>query len=131
MLECVHRLEERLPFIFIWLPEWFRAEHPEIVQALKINRNRLTNPYDLHLTLKHILELSDRTTKLPPAKSCESCQSLFLEMPWNRSVLTFAFHLGTMNFNYNFFSDHVKVRQSQNIGAPVHPTKQTTKMTKS
>lgn len=37
------------------------------------------------MTLKHILELSERTTKLPQAKSCELCQSLFKEMPWNRS----------------------------------------------
>lgn len=78
-------LEERLPFIFIWLPKWFKDEHPEIVQALKINRNRLTNPYDLHMTLKHVLELSGRKEKFPPAPSCKNCQSLFKEVPWNRS----------------------------------------------
>ena len=78
-------LEERLPFIFIWLPEWFRNEHPEIVQALKINRNRLTNPYDLHMTLKHVLELSGRIENLPSAISCPTCQSIFTEVPWNRS----------------------------------------------
>ena len=78
-------LEERLPFIFISLPEWFKNENPEIVEALKINRNRLTNPYDLHMTLKHVLELSDRTSKLPLARSCSQCQSIFKVMPWNRS----------------------------------------------
>lgn len=78
-------LEERLPFIFIWLPPWFRTKHPEIVRALKINRNRLTNPYDLHMTLKHILELSGRMNAMPSAASCANCQSLFREMPWNRS----------------------------------------------
>lgn len=78
-------LEERLPFMFIWLPPWFKEEHPEIVQALKINRNRLTNPYDLHMTLKHILELSERAKNLPSALSCAQCQSLFSEMAWNRS----------------------------------------------
>uniref|UniRef100_A0A182J4D0 Uncharacterized protein n=1 Tax=Anopheles atroparvus TaxID=41427 RepID=A0A182J4D0_ANOAO len=78
-------LEERLPFNFIWLPEWFREEHPEIVQALKINRNRLTNPYDLHVTLKHVLELSGRIDNLPGPLSCPNCQSIFTEMPWNRS----------------------------------------------
>ncbi|XP_055538592.1 uncharacterized protein LOC129726053 isoform X1 [Wyeomyia smithii] len=78
-------LEERLPFIFIWLPEWFKEQHPEIVQALKINRNRLTNPYDLHVTLKHVLELSERIDNLPAPLSCANCQSLFQEMPWNRS----------------------------------------------
>lgn len=79
-------LEERLPFMFIWLPKWFKNKHPDIVQALKINRNRLTNPYDLHMTLKHILELSERVNyKLPKALSCPQCQSLFYEIPWNRS----------------------------------------------
>ncbi|XP_040154412.1 uncharacterized protein LOC120895280 isoform X1 [Anopheles arabiensis] len=78
-------LEERLPFNFIWLPEWFREEHPEIVQALKINRNRLTNPYDLHATLKHVLELSGRIDNLPGPLSCPNCQSIFAEVPWNRS----------------------------------------------
>lgn len=83
-------MEERLPFLFFWLPTWFRERHPDIVTALKVNRNRLTNPYDLHLTLKHILRLSERT---PPADSaladvamgCENCQSMFREVPWNRS----------------------------------------------
>ncbi|KXJ82091.1 hypothetical protein RP20_CCG015692 [Aedes albopictus] len=78
-------LEERLPFMFLWLPEWFKEQHPEAVQALKINRNRLTNPYDLHATLKHVLELSERVDNLPPPFSCPNCQSMFQEMPWNRS----------------------------------------------
>ncbi|XP_062540415.1 uncharacterized protein LOC134208663 isoform X2 [Armigeres subalbatus] len=78
-------LEERLPFMFLWLPEWFKEQHPEAVQALKINRNRLTNPYDLHATLKHVLELSERIDNLPPPLSCPNCQSIFQEMPWNRS----------------------------------------------
>lgn len=78
-------LEERLPFIFIWLPEWFRKEHPEIVNALNINRNRLTNPYDLHMTLKHVLQLSNPEQSYELATSCPNCQSLFIEVPWNRS----------------------------------------------
>jgi Protein of unknown function (DUF229) len=78
-------LEERLPFFFMWLPPWFREQHPQIVQNLKINRNRLTNPYDLHMTLKHILELSGRIDNIPGAKSCPNCQSLFNEVPWNRT----------------------------------------------
>lgn len=77
--------EERLPFMFIWLPEWFRIEHPDIVHALKVNRNRLTNPYDLHMTLKHVLQLSNPDRVYAPATSCANCQSLFTEVPWNRS----------------------------------------------
>lgn len=84
-------MEERLPFLFYWLPTWFRERHPEIVQALKVNRNRLTNPYDLHLTLKHILQLSERgpsaveNEQTDVAMGCANCQSMFREVPWNRS----------------------------------------------
>lgn len=83
-------MEERLPFLFFWLPEWFKEKHPEIVKALKVNRNRLTNPYDMHLTLKHILRLSGRASAQDMATKdvamgCEKCQSMFEEVPWNRS----------------------------------------------
>ncbi|KAH8365917.1 hypothetical protein KR093_007301 [Drosophila rubida] len=82
-------LEERLPFLFIWLPPFIRSQHPEFVEALRLNRNRLTTPYDLHLTLKHILTLSGRTngleTGLDTAKDCAQCQSLLLPVPLNRS----------------------------------------------
>lgn len=78
-------LEERLPFIFIWLPPWFRDQHPAIVDALKINRNRLTTPYDLHMTLQHVIHLTNVSQKLVPAAGCPKCQSLFYEVPWNRS----------------------------------------------
>lgn len=56
-----------------------------MIQTLRINRNRLSNPYDLHMTLKHILELSGRVKDLPPALSCPPCQSILKELPENRS----------------------------------------------
>ncbi|KAH8397397.1 hypothetical protein KR222_002500, partial [Zaprionus bogoriensis] len=71
--------EERLPFLFIWLPKFVRDAHPEFVDALRQNRNRLTTPYDLHVTLKHILALSGRTGSLESlggAQDCPQCQSL-------------------------------------------------------
>ncbi|XP_030567178.1 uncharacterized protein LOC115767148 isoform X2 [Drosophila novamexicana] len=81
-------LEERLPFLFIWLPPFVRKTHPEFVEALRQNRNRLTTPYDLHMTLKHILALSGRSGSLKSlsgAKDCPQCQSLLLPVPLNRS----------------------------------------------
>lgn len=78
-------IEERLPFLHIWLPPWFRNQHPAFVEALKINRNRLINPYDVHMTRKHILKLSNPDTVYAPLSSCPKCQSLFTEVPWNRT----------------------------------------------
>lgn len=77
--------EDRMPFMLIWLPEWFRNEHPDFASALKINRNRLTTPFDIHSTLKHVLRLSGRIDYLPPSKSCSKAQSLFYKVPLNRS----------------------------------------------
>ncbi|KAH8302844.1 hypothetical protein KR044_011080, partial [Drosophila immigrans] len=79
-------LEERLPFLFIWLPPSLRQAHPEFVQALQQNKQRLTNPYDLHVTLKHILSLTGRQSldDMGGAKDCPNCQSLLQPVPLNR-----------------------------------------------
>jgi hypothetical protein len=37
------------------------------------------------MTLKHILELSGRVQNMPPALSCPVCESIFKELPENRS----------------------------------------------
>ena len=80
-------LEERLPFLYVWLPKSFQLKHPEIVKNLKINRDRLVSPYDVHMTLKDILQMSGgyEADYVPSATSCPDCQSLFKEMPSDRS----------------------------------------------
>ncbi|XP_055910016.1 uncharacterized protein LOC129944538 isoform X2 [Eupeodes corollae] len=78
-------LEERLPFMFIWLPPGLKNSHTEFVNALSVNKNRLTNPYDLHMTLKHILELSGRVNKSEPSQGCPKCQTLLKPVPHSRS----------------------------------------------
>lgn len=79
--------EERLPFIYIWVPEWFKQKHPEFYINLKTNRNRLTSPFDLHLTLRAILARSrqDDITWIPDGcPGCPKCVSLFSEVPAER-----------------------------------------------
>ncbi|XP_043661942.1 uncharacterized protein LOC122625945 [Drosophila teissieri] len=79
-------LEESLPILYIWLPPWFRALRPEIVQALRINSKRLTSPYDLHLTLQHLLELGERWPRaVDKLVDCPTCQTLFAPVPENRT----------------------------------------------
>lgn len=80
--------EERLPFLSIRLPVQFQEDHPELVSNLRENLNRLTTPYDLHITLKHILNLSvGRTKLLKEAVGCPNCKSLFDKIPMVRSCL--------------------------------------------
>ncbi|KAG5683390.1 hypothetical protein PVAND_012675 [Polypedilum vanderplanki] len=80
-------LEERLPFLYLWFPQKFQNEHPKLIENLKINSDRLTTPYDLYITAKHILMLSgdyNKSLELT-AQSCPNCQSLFNEIPINRT----------------------------------------------
>ncbi|XP_017076017.2 LOW QUALITY PROTEIN: uncharacterized protein LOC108111158 [Drosophila eugracilis] len=79
-------LEERLPMLHIYLPEWFLIAYPKYAENLHLNRNRLTSPFDLHNTLNHLLSLNtSNTNELSPLQYCSTCQSLFHLVPQNRS----------------------------------------------
>lgn len=66
--------EERLPFLYVWLPKWFRDERPGAYRSLRANRNRLTSPFDLYETLREVLSLSGGRAN--PAPGCPKCRSL-------------------------------------------------------
>lgn len=75
--------EERLPYIYVWLPEWFRRENPEAHRALAVNQNRLTSPFDLYETLRDVVGLAGGEAE--PSTGCSTCQSLFSPVPRERS----------------------------------------------
>ncbi|XP_018784261.1 PREDICTED: uncharacterized protein LOC108966015 [Bactrocera latifrons] len=78
-------LEERLPMFFISLPPWYQNEHPDFVKNLKINQHRLTTPYDIYATLKHILEEADSEIQVPYVNGSTSGYSIFREIPEERT----------------------------------------------
>ncbi|KAH8403015.1 hypothetical protein KR222_003146 [Zaprionus bogoriensis] len=80
-------LEERLPMMFIYLPPWFRQQYPDYVKALEINQHRLSSNFDLHNTLKHIIEIGGTPDGpvLPKSFNCPTCQSLFYPIAENRT----------------------------------------------
>nr|CAD7570537.1 unnamed protein product [Timema californicum] len=51
------RLEERLPFLFFSFPEWFRERYSIALTNMRRNSRRLTTPFDLHSTLKDLIDL--------------------------------------------------------------------------
>ena len=55
--------EERLPFMSVTFPPRFKADHPLKVRNLRRNSKVLTTPYDIHVTLKHILALNEKPEK--------------------------------------------------------------------
>ncbi|KAJ9586372.1 hypothetical protein L9F63_019994 [Diploptera punctata] len=81
-------LEERLPFIYFWIPEWFRNAYPDSYANFITNKNRLTSPYDVHMTLRDVFQRSIQGNSSKIVKGCTGCPkcvSLFSEVPTERS----------------------------------------------
>jgi membrane-anchored protein YejM (alkaline phosphatase superfamily) len=51
------QLEDRMPFFYIVVPSWFKQKYPAAWRNLNDNSNRLTSPFDVHETLKNILDM--------------------------------------------------------------------------
>lgn len=77
--------EERLPYIFFSFPERFKKRFPKEIANFRTNANRLTTPYDVYMTLQHILTLSRFNYTMKSITSCPHCKSLFSEIELSRS----------------------------------------------
>lgn len=73
-------LEDRMPAFHARLPPGYVAARPGHHDAMATNKNRLTSPFDLHLTLKQLLMSDDRDV----ADGCPTCHSLFQPANANR-----------------------------------------------
>lgn len=54
-------MEERLPMMFIVMPPWFEKTYPVMSRNLKQNAKRLTTPFDMFETFKHLLKRTPNT----------------------------------------------------------------------
>ncbi|KAK4880385.1 hypothetical protein RN001_008531 [Aquatica leii] len=87
------RMEERLPFLFIALPEVYRETHYKAYGNLIRNANRLSTPFDLHKTLKDLLNpyllIEDVISfRVQNRRGDEGAYSLFEPIPTNRTCLS-------------------------------------------
>jgi len=88
------RLEERMPMNFWIFPPWFHASYPAEMTQLKRNSLKLTTPFDVHETLKSLLDLGAVRTSKAGRPRQESKKrkirpspgiSFFEEIPTNRT----------------------------------------------
>ncbi|XP_014661548.1 PREDICTED: uncharacterized protein LOC106804739 isoform X3 [Priapulus caudatus] len=78
----VGKLEERLPFCFVALPERLRRKYPRVVHNLQTNTRRLTTPFDIHETLLNLLHFDGNTRRHDVG---ERAMSLFNTIPEERT----------------------------------------------
>ncbi|KAG8289507.1 hypothetical protein J6590_102914 [Homalodisca vitripennis] len=73
--------EDRLPFLFIALPKWYKARYELRYRNLQENAKKLVSPYDLYSTIYHILQKD--TWRTP--SGCKTCKSLFTPVSSTRT----------------------------------------------
>ncbi|XP_050331376.1 uncharacterized protein LOC126760038 [Bactrocera neohumeralis] len=78
-------LEERLPTMFISIPSWYQNKYPDFMKNLQINQRRLTTPYDIYATMKHILEVAEPEKEFPYLNDSIHGVSIFREIPEDRT----------------------------------------------
>ena len=64
------KLEERMPFLSVTVPKWFKTKHKDFYASLLNNTKVLTSHYDLYGTLRHMLTF-------PNTPKVKTGQSLF------------------------------------------------------
>ncbi|XP_042205989.1 uncharacterized protein LOC121855184 isoform X2 [Homarus americanus] len=77
-------LEERLPYVMIVFPPWFKDQYPEAWANLHTNTRRLTSTFDIHVTLRDILTQAYTDLSTAPTVAAHG-QSLFREVPLGRT----------------------------------------------
>ena len=79
----IGKIEDRLPFSYLVLPEKFHQKYPKIVETIRKNSKRLTTTFDIHETLNDILNFNSEVK--PVASESTRGISLFQEIPQNRT----------------------------------------------
>ncbi|KAK9694813.1 Protein of unknown function (DUF229) [Popillia japonica] len=102
-------LEERLPFLYFWIPNEFKRKFPNEYQHLKQNADQLTTPYDIYMMLQHVLALYKVDYSLKNSEGCSNCRSLFTHIN-DRSCeeASIQFHWCTC-FGYNYLNPKSKL----------------------
>lgn len=113
----IGKLEERLPFLFLVLPPWFRRQYPLINRNLKINERRLVTPFDIYETLRHVLFFQKDRKHLNEFPSSRGT-SLFEEVLENRTCSEVGIlpHWCTCSKHQHIPTDVIKIRDlAENI----------------
>ena len=75
-------VEERLPFMVIVTPTWFRVKYPDLQHSLEENAFRLTTPFDIHATMMDVISMAEGGER---TLYTDRGQSLFHTVPLDRT----------------------------------------------
>lgn len=84
--------DERLPALFVWIPPLFQFIYPKLYNNAIYNQLNLITPYDLHDTLKDIINPTNVNTETNDVHTNTKSQSLFTFVSVNRTCTDAGIH---------------------------------------
>ncbi|XP_015929498.2 uncharacterized protein [Parasteatoda tepidariorum] len=91
----IGKFEERMPFMYIHFPKWFLAQNSDINRNMIVNQERLMTLFDIHATLKHLLNPKNEyvadfdeyglslLNEIPESRTCDDAAILHHWCPCN------------------------------------------------
>ena len=83
------KVEERMPFLYYSFPKWFSEKYRSAVSNMKLNRDRLTTPFDFYETLKDLLHLENIGNELVKQRHLEINNYLLNSVDLPRGISLF------------------------------------------
>ncbi|XP_019866858.2 uncharacterized protein LOC109595872 [Aethina tumida] len=112
------RMEERMPFVFIRLPEWYIKKFDQAYNNLLENVHKLTTPFDLHETIKDLLDPYQLTADYLHNRDTSNHRgiSLFSDIPETRTCESAAIdaHWCTCQQSVEISTNHTTVVEAGN-----------------
>ncbi|KAG9391265.1 Protein of unknown function DUF229 [Carpediemonas membranifera] len=109
-------LEHKVPYLDILVPQWWAEKWPAAVTALDQNRHSLVGPFDVHATLRHLIEFPRpfdevkdgilATMNVPDSVDPRSLLEPVADTPFTRSCAEVGVLPGYCIFNEGLFTQY-------------------------
>lgn len=99
-------IEERLPFLYVSLPPWFRKKYSQLYNTMQVNTNRLLTTFDIRHTLLDILSRNFETPR--PQQPSQPSEESFQQNQFNRTL------------GHSLFREISPQRTCSDVGIPNH-----------
>lgn len=81
------KTEEKLPFLALVVPDWFKQQYPTAWKNLQTNTQRLVTPFDLHATLMNVIDHQPGRTPDLKARGISLFDSIPLERTCTQAAI--------------------------------------------
>ena len=73
-------MENNMPAFLLLPPSSLHTDHPEMVDALRGNANRLSSHLDIYVTLRELLSMGSDKPLVDPGRGLDQCAFVLIQI---------------------------------------------------